>query len=254
MMNELVVMYTKDDVATMNPETLMENGESAASLLGLPEPVLASASLELAARNLARILLDSSPIALARLLDNFAENGGHTPAVGNATIDLLNRKVVEASPDEINGIVAQAKAEHVWQWIKPSVMARNDELAKRVTEITNPDALDTYLRQVALTTGDSPWLPGPIYDAAARVVRQLATTADILQLDMLGNLAWEWRFKKKVSNALRERHDALLHSIAKYSQGNGYVMKHDTKTILVDTPSRALRLAQRGFQFVPKGE
>jgi hypothetical protein len=250
-MNELVVMYTEDDVATMNPEDLLENGQPASMLLaGEPAKQKASKSLQLAARNLAIVLLDSEPLALARLLEEFSESGGHTPAIGNTVVELLEKKIKEASPDEINALVVEAKEHFVWQWVKPAVLARNELLAKAVIAITNPEALDLYLEQVATSTGDSPWLPGPVFDAAVTVVRQLVNKANILQLDRLGDLAWRWRIKPKVSNDLRRRHNALVDSIAKYNCGNGFVMQHGTKSMLVENPNRALRLAHRGYSFV----
>jgi len=250
-MNELVVAYTDDIVATTNPETLLESGISASMLLtGEPAKLAASPSLRQAADNLAIVLMKCQPLGLALLLEEFSEHGGHTPSVGNAVVELLSKKVMEASPDEINSLVVEAKKEHVWQWIKPTVLARNEQLAEDVLAITNLDALDLYLEQVATSTGDAPWLPGPVYEAAVVVARQLATKANITLLDKIGDLSWRWRIKSKVSDALRKRHYQLVDSIAKFYCGNGYIMKEGTKSMLVDNPGRALRLEQRGLVFV----
>lgn len=236
------------NVDTTNPELLLEEELDAQYILTgertVPPEVVA------AARNLARLLIAESPIELARTIAFFAFNGGATPAVGNAMIELLEARIEEATPDELNDIVREAKLADVWTFIKPAIMARNEQVASQVRGYRNMDALEEFLSGLA-TDGES-WLPGPVYMELGDHLRQLAKEADITLLDAIAELAGRWRLKGKIRDALSKRNSQLIASLQASRLGAGYALKKGNKSLLVENPMRALRLMASGYELVEK--
>jgi len=239
------------NVDIVNPEELFEDTESMnevdASLVldGARTP---SPAVIMAARNLSVMLLSSKPLSLASTIAHFADKGGSPPHVANAMVDLLERKIADATPDELNGLVQEAKVVGVWTFIKPAIMARNDALSEQISKYTNLDALIAILPTLATSAN---WLPGPIFAATTDALRQMATVANITVLDRIAETALIWRMKGRIKDSLIARNRELVKEIAtKYIENGGWRLHKGSERVWVDRPMKALRLEARGYEFV----
>jgi hypothetical protein len=241
------------NIDTANPEDLLENGEDAHYLLtGEVEVKPPSLEVIAASRNLARLLIEQSPLALSKVIAHYAEVGGLAPTTSNAMVSLLENKVMDASPDQLNDLVSEAKHHGVWPFIKPMVQARNEHVAKQLEEYTNVSALDMVLEQMATTS--SQWIPAPVYEKAVTVLRQLAKDANIVKLDEIVNVASKWRMKPKVMSQVIARNRALVDALAIHDCGVGYPMRREHESLLVTSAFRALRMEASGYVFTHKRE
>lgn len=234
-----------ETIDVTNPELLLEDDLDARFILTgertVPVEVVA------AARNLARLLIAESPVGLARTIAFFAHNGGATPAIGNAMVDLLQKKIIECTPDQLNDIVHEAKVAGVWFFVKPAIMARNDMIAEQVDDYHNMAALDMFLGQLA--TDSENWLPGPVYVKLEEHLRQLAQEADITLLDAIADLASKWRLKSKIRKTLSARNKQLIASLPAASRpAGGYVLRRGGHSLLATSPLQVLRLVADGYE------
>jgi hypothetical protein len=127
-------------------------------------------------------------------------------------------------------------------------MKRNNEVAQKIYEYRNMNALEIFLD--GLATDESNWLPGPVYAELETHLRQLAEEADITLLDAIADVAKNRNLGRKITPALRARNEQLISSIAKYRQASGFILKQGGRSLLEESPIRALRLIAQGYEFV----
>jgi hypothetical protein len=230
---------------TMNPEDLLLASEQASELDG-EQP--ASPEATAAAYNLGRVLQEIDPIALASLVVHYANEGGIPASASSILTQELERKIGNATPDELNFLISDAKARHVWPLVKTFVLERNEEIAQDVMEIASLVTLKAHLPVIATSTN---WLPGPVYQAAAHVLCSLAEqAAGIGQLDAIAETAKEWRLLRSVIPVIKQRNSELVAAIQDCKATTGYVMQRGSQKILVENPLRALRMGEAGYEFV----
>ena len=230
-----------------NPEELLVNDGTAEYAL---DGIVPSPEIEAAARNLARELIKTNPLALAKTISYFAEYGGAPPNISNAMVDILFGKILNATPDQLTALAKQARDSGVWEFVLPAMQHRNDVLAESLLKYTNVAAIDELLDTVSL--GEA-WVPSPIYHAGIKVLRQLAKVADITKLDAIAEVATAWRMKTKVMPAVSDRNWELTKSIAKYETPYGYAMRNGSHSVAVEKPLDALRKEAHGYKFITVG-
>jgi hypothetical protein len=247
---ELQYMELRMDgnVHTENPESLLEKNLDAEYVLNgerTPSP-----SMVAAARNVANLLIEKDPLALALMIDHFAEHGGSTPTVDNAMVDLLEHKIREATPDRLSSLVQEAKVAGVWTSIKPVILKRNDDLATQVEEYNNLEALQVFLESVA--TSDSIWLPGPVFSATAARLRQLAREAPtVTRLDRIMEMARLWRMPDKVRKVVASCNAAFIASIVPFRTPDGrYRLHRGSERRLVEKPLVVVKMVEAGWTLV----
>ena len=201
-----------------------------------------------ASRNLARLLLDQNPIALAKTIEHFAEYGGAPPNVSNAMISLLRQKIFDCTPDQLNAVVQQAKAEGLWEYVKVYVNERNDMLAEQMEEYTNAAALENFMLSVEVT--ETGWIPAPIYQRGIKMLRQMATVATLSKLDLIVQIATKRNMKFRVMPSVKDRNSALIETIVAFRKPWGYGMRRGHEQKLVQNPMAALRMRDSGYEFI----
>lgn len=196
---------------------------------------------------LAAGLLAASPASLGMLL---ADNQNLAEQTVNGIERLIIQKVWDATPDELEQIVAESKEEGVWNSrVKQAVMRRNEQQRTAILECQNLEAMDLMLSSMAKQDG---WLPRPVYQAAAENVRGRIATATMTELDELSDFASQWRFKHSVLQDIKDR-DAALIQKAKLSElvlddgtSLGYRLKTEVRQMLIQDARKALRMVDSG--------
>lgn len=229
------------DVVVTDPEEMIGEGYSADELLngGLTDEQINELAAELA---------KASPTALAKML---ACNQNLAQHIVDDVEKRIVQKVWEATPDELEVIVEQAKQEKVWSGrVKAAVMRRNEMQATAVRNCKNLAALDVILYAVA--KGDDGWLPATVYHAAIKNVRGWIKEANMSELDDLSDFASKWRFKHAVLPDIKERDAALIRSLSRAEKVRGdgsvvgYALKSGARQELVNNARRALRMIDSG--------
>ena len=242
-------------IDTMNPEDMFSEMEehgiqpSADFILDgkLAKPT--SEQLAARARNVAKLLIDSEPLAIAQIIsDLMGEN--IPPEVNKELADILTRKVMESTPDKLSQLVIDARQANVWHLVKPYVLQRNKYVADHLRKYTNVAAIKEFFETVA--TIDTNWLPGPIYDAGIFALGQATRKADMKTLDEIADLSREWAMPQGVLPYVRTRQSELIREIEKYAIPGGYPMRKDKKSVLVEKPVIALRMACAGYEFIER--
>lgn len=233
--------FNHTSVMTTNPEDMLAEGYTADELVngGVSDEYIDSLASELAS---------ASPVALASML---AANQNLAQHIVDDVEKLIIEKVWQATPDELEVIVQQAKAEQVWNSrVKAAVMKRNEMQATAVRNCKNLHALDIILYAVS-KKGDG-WLPAKVYHAAIENVRGWIKEATMSELDELSDLASKWRFKHAVLPDIKERDAALIRSLSRAEKVRGdgsvagYALKSGERQKLVENARRALRMIDSG--------
>lgn len=223
------------------------NGMSAAQMLGIDT---SSSEVEAAARNLARVLMKSSPVAIATLIDQYSVDAHSSQDVRNGMALILQHKIEEATPDQLEKVIAEAKSEGVWHLVRPVVMKRNEKLAEHLSRFMNIEAVVDFLQGTATTEGK--WLPGPLYDAAGIALVAIAEQATVTVLDRVMEVAREFRLNGMVAPVAAKRNRYLIGSLPETNEPF-YRLHNDSgakEIIEAGKPLQVLRRLEDGFHLV----
>jgi len=220
--------------STINPETLIvDMGMTSQEIFEGPEGLVDEIAKELA---------NSSPVSLAILLE---ANQQLAREIVSDIEQVIVQKVWDATPDELEELVEQAKDNKVWNSrVKAAVQRRNQMQVRAIKECHNLEMLDTMLTAMARTRDG--WLPASVYEAAKENLAKRIETATMTELDTISSLAGRWRVRHALLPAIKERDAALIRTLSRAEVIGGYVLKTGTRKQLIEKPRKALRLIDTG--------
>jgi len=226
------------DLVTANPEDLFIEYESSEEIFDGGVDTVA----------LANQLDAASAVAIGRLLADYQTS--LAPMLSSHLVELLKKKIWDATPDQLEDVVQEAKAEgrDVWQKVRLAVMQRNEYQASQVGTCNNVPAMDMMLKSMAKS--GTLWLPRPVYDAMIETLRKMISTATMTQLDVIGDFVGAWRCRGVLLEDIKARDKTLVRSVSRYEKTFGYVVRSGARQELVDKARRALRMVENGWSFV----
>jgi hypothetical protein len=221
------------NVDTTNPETLLIEGHTSKELF-----------TDLSDSDVLAAVRKDTPINIASLLAYHQEEIESQLAQG--IVQVLVDKINEATPDQLENIVdeAQAIGRPVWLEVRPHLMKRNNDIAKRVSEATNLAGMELICNSVAKVNGDIKWVPKPVYNAIKENLEARIATANLTQLDDLAQVAHRWRLWTALSDTIKARDAYLLNKASVYQQFSGYVVQNEAKRKLIDSIREAIRMVE----------
>jgi hypothetical protein len=228
-------MNSYEEAVITNPEDLLADGLTANEVLG--------GGIDTA--ELAKQLDQASVAAITEVLVSHQKH--LSKYLGRHMSKLIAKKVWDATPEQLEDIIQEAKAsgDDVWNEVRKIVQRRNDLIASQVAGYTNLDALDALLTSVAKQDGR--WLPRPVYDAAKKVVSSMVADANMTTLDKIGDFAAKWRFSHEINQALRNRDGHLVRAVDRYKTLIGYTLRSGSRQMAVENARKAIRMVESGY-------
>lgn len=222
------------NISTMNPEELLEQGYTSKQLFGTPTREEIS---------LAKAIKKASATAIGKILAEYQQQLNENVELENHLANLLKAKVEEATPDELEDVVQEAKraGREVWHKVRIHVMERNERLANQVRQAENVASLDLLTEATARADG---WVPRAVYEAGIEVAEKLIEDANLTQLDQIAEFAHKRHMWSALAKSIKARDAALIRKVNRYEKTFGYVVKSGARQQLVTNVRKAIRMVE----------